>query len=264
MRVGGFFSGIGGLELGLERAGMTIAWVSEIKPLANATLAYHWPHISNLGDITRIDWSTVERPDLICGGFPCNDLSHAHTATAGGPRAGLDGPESSLWSWFAAGVKALEPRWVVVENVDTWRSWVPRVRTVLAGYGYASVPLELSAGSFGAPHRRPRHFVVAHADGDGEPLRAIHAEVEKLRPVSRRDSGDWRDAPSRAVLLDDGVPERMGQNDLYGSAVVPQVAEWVGRRIMEADPLHSEPRRTDAALSDATSLVVPESGDATD
>ena len=229
---GSLFSGIGGIDLGLERAGWSCAWQSEIKPLAVATLEQHWPYVPKLGDITTIDWSTVEPVDLICGGFPCQDLSHAHTSTSGGARAGLDGPASSLWSYFAEAVGALEPTWVLIENVDTWASWVPTVRADLARHGYASLPLELSAGSFGAPHRRPRCFVVAHADGISEPLFAIDAEMGKLRPISGCDSRDWRNGPPRSVRVDDGLPARMGRNDLYGNAVVPAVAEWLGRQIM--------------------------------
>lgn len=77
--VGSLFSGIGGIDLGLERAGWTVIWQSEIKPTAIPVLARHWPDVPNLGDVTTIDWSTVVRPTLLCGGFPCQDLSHAHT-----------------------------------------------------------------------------------------------------------------------------------------------------------------------------------------
>lgn len=228
---GSLFSGIGGIDLGLERAEWNCVWQSEIKPLAVSVLERHWPHVPNLGDITTIDWSTVVRPRLIAGGFPCQDLSHAHTSSVNGARAGLDGPQSSHWRYFAQAVESLEPEWVIVENVDTWRSWVPAVRADLSRLGYASLPLELSAGSFGAPHRRPRHFVVAHAHSDSQPLLAIHAEVAQLRPIPRSDSRYWWQPPSRTVLLDDGVSERMGLNDLYGNAVVPQVAEWLGAQI---------------------------------
>lgn len=234
MTCGSLFSGIGGLDLGLERAGMSVIWQSEIKPHAAAVLARHWPNVPNLGDIRTVEWSTVERPTVLCGGFPCQDLSHAHTASANGARAGLDGPASGLWRYFAQAVEQLEPEWVIVENVETWRSWVPDVRADLARHGYASVPIQLSAGSFGAPHIRPRCFVVAHANGDSEPLLAIYEEVAALRPVSRRDSRDWRNAPSRHLLLDDGLPDRVGQNDAYGNAVVPPVAEWLGRQIIAA------------------------------
>lgn len=237
---GSLFSGIGGMDIGLERAGWQLVWNSEIKPLACQVLRDRWPGVPNIGDITLIEaeneWSAISRVDLIAGGFPCPDLSHAHTSTVNGARAGLAGPQSGMWTYFARAVEELEPKWVIVENVDTWRSWVPTVRSDLSRYGYASLSLELSAGTFGAPHRRPRHFVVAHAHGDSEPLLAIHAEVVKLRPIPRSDSGHWRDTPSRTVLLDDGVSRRMGQNDLYGNAVVPQVAEWVGQRLLASLP----------------------------
>ena len=68
--VGGLCSGIGGLELGLERAGMRTIWQSETDPYASKVLAKHWPGVPNLGDLTAVDWSNVERPDLVCGGFP--------------------------------------------------------------------------------------------------------------------------------------------------------------------------------------------------
>jgi DNA (cytosine-5)-methyltransferase 1 len=225
---GSFFTGIAGLDLGLERAGFHIIWQSEVKPSAVAVLERHYPNVPNLGDITTIDWTSVETPTLLHGGFPCQDLSHAHT---NGKRKLLAGDKSGLWTHFRAGIEALGPPWVLVENVDTWRSWVPQVRSDLSRLGYASMPLELSAGSFGAPHKRPRCFVVAHADGNSESLLAIHAEVAELRPLSRSDSRHWPQPPSRTVLLDDGLPERMGQNDLYGNAVVPQVAEWLGEQI---------------------------------
>ena len=75
MKFGSLFSGIGGIDLGLERAVMTCAWQSEIESdCAFRVLAKHWPHVPNLGDVTTIDWNTVERPDLICGGYPCQPL----------------------------------------------------------------------------------------------------------------------------------------------------------------------------------------------
>jgi len=68
LTVGSLCSGIGGLDLGLERAGMRVIWQSEVDPYACRVLAKHWPDVPNLGDVTTIDWSTVERPDVICGG----------------------------------------------------------------------------------------------------------------------------------------------------------------------------------------------------
>src|SRR5438132_8594765 len=73
--LGSMFSGIGGLDLGRERAGMTVVWQAENEPYCSAVLAKHWPAVPNLGDVTTIDWSTVERPRVLAGGFPCQPVS---------------------------------------------------------------------------------------------------------------------------------------------------------------------------------------------
>ncbi len=228
---GSLFTGIGGIDLGLEEAGWSCRWQSEIDPYACRVLAKQYPHLPNLGDITTIDWSTVERVDLLCGGFPCQDISSARTRNA---RRGLDGHKSGLWSAFAAAVGVLGPTWVVVENSPEWHRWVPDVRRDLHWLGYASLSLLLSAGSFGAPHKRPRGVVVAHADSQGEPLRAIHAEVARLPQVPGRGRADlWSTAPP-VVGVGDGIPSRMDRLRCLGNAASPPVFEWLGRRIKEA------------------------------
>lgn len=234
MKVGSLFSGVGGLDLGLERAGMTVIWQSEVDPYANRILTKHWSGIPNLGDITTIDWSTVEQPDLVCGGFPCQDISSAHTV---GPnsRSGLTGPESSLWVYFSCAVATLRPDWVLVENVASgWTRWVPGVRQSLHHAGYASVPVEVSASLFGAPHHRARVLLVAYPYGDRQPDLTLDAEVAELRQPA---SHPWSVHPDPAELLrmDDGIPSRMDRCRVVGNAVVPQMAEWIGRQIMEAD-----------------------------
>jgi DNA (cytosine-5)-methyltransferase 1 len=228
------FSGIGGLDLGLERAGFTIAGQVEIDPWCRKVLAKHWPEVPRHDDVRTAAgwWRGVARPsvDLVAGGFPCQDISNAHT---NGIRTALAGAKSGLWDHFAAIVAILEPRWVIAENVAAWRRWVPGVRADLARLGYASVPVEVPAGSRGAPHPRPRVFVVAHAHGEGEPLRALHAQVAGLRPVPEA-RGDWREPFAGPVRVDDGLPGRMDRLRGLGNAVVPQVAEHVGRLILAA------------------------------
>jgi DNA (cytosine-5)-methyltransferase 1 len=230
------FAGIGGLELGLERSGMTVVGQVEINPYCRRVLAKHWPEVPRHDDVrTAPEWWTARpRPvvDLVAGGPPCQDISNAHT---NGARLGLAGAKSGLWSAYRDLVEQLEPRWVLVENVSAWERWVPGVRGQLHELGYASVPVQVSAGSLGAPHKRPRVLVVAHAHGEGEPLRAIHVQVAGLRPVPRGGGRDWRDPFAGAVRVDDGVPGRMDRARALGNAVVPAVGEFIGRLILAAE-----------------------------
>jgi DNA (cytosine-5)-methyltransferase 1 len=231
VKVLSLFSGIGGLDLGLERAGMTVVGQVEIDPWCQRVLAKHWPEVPRHDDVrTAARWWGGRSVDVVCGGFPCKDISDAHT---NGARAALEGPESGLWRYQAAIIAAVSPRWVIVENVAAWRRWVPDVRAHLATLGFSSVPLEVSAGSRGAPHLRPRVFVVANADSEGESLRAIHEEVASLRPVSAPD-GHWREPFPGPVRVADGLPPQMDRLRGLGNAVVPQVAEHLGRLIMQA------------------------------
>src|SRR5690606_23510970 len=105
MRFGSLFSGIGGLDLGLERAGMDVSWQSEIDPFACRVLDHHWPEVPNYGDITTIDPDTLGPVDVLTGGFPCQDVSVA------GRRAGLAGERSGLWFEFARIIGATKPKW---------------------------------------------------------------------------------------------------------------------------------------------------------
>src|SRR5262245_30804281 len=107
---GSLFAGIGGLDLGLERAGWTVRWQVEIDPFCQRVLAKHWPAVPRYGDVTTLSLERVERVDLICGGFPCQPVSHA------GERLAQDDPRW-LWPAFARVVRALRPRLVLVENV---------------------------------------------------------------------------------------------------------------------------------------------------
>jgi DNA (cytosine-5)-methyltransferase 1 len=113
LRIGSLFSGYGGLDLAVEEVfdGETV-WFSEFSPAPARVFAHHWPGVPNLGDITTIDWNTVEPVDVICGGFPCQDVSTV------GRMAGLHpGTRSGLWARMAEAIDVLQPEWVVAENV---------------------------------------------------------------------------------------------------------------------------------------------------
>jgi DNA (cytosine-5)-methyltransferase 1 len=225
------FSGIGGDALGLERAGYRLIWFAETESLPEGILSHRWPEVPNYGDVTMIDWSTLERPHVLAGGFPCQDISNAHTRTA---RRALAGPRSGLWTYFLTAIDVLEPAWVIVENVAAQERWVPEVRADLAGIGYASLPVELSAGTFGAPHKRPRVFLVAHPDGDSQPLRSLDEEVARLRPLPR-GSGDWRCPPPDGFRMAHGVPGGMDRLRAVGNSVAPACVEFLARWIAQSD-----------------------------
>jgi DNA (cytosine-5)-methyltransferase 1 len=231
VRIGSLFSGIGGLELGLERAGLgPVAWQVEIDPFCRGVLATHWPSAGRHEDVRRVGAANLSRVDLICGGFPCQDVS------AAGLGAGIEGARSGLWREFARIVGEIRPRLVVVENVASGkRRWLPTVRRDLHVLGYRSVAVEVSAFDVGAPHKRSRVFVVAHADREGQPREARGREggLSRTQWVWTRDGGGarWTALPPVCGVAH-GVPRRLDRLRALGNAVVPQCAEAVGRWIV--------------------------------
>ena len=223
--IGSLFSGIGGLDLGLERAGWQVRWQSEIDPYACRVLAKHWPDVPNLGDIKTIDWSTVEHVDLICGGYPCPSFSQA----ARGRNVAPD-----LWPHMRNAIAALRPRLVLLENVAAHLGrGFPAVLADLDALRFDAEWTTLTACAFGASHTRRRLFAVAYPHGSRQPVFPVDAEVAGLRPPAD-NRGHWGLPAADDVRADDGVPDRVDRLRALGNAVVPQVAEWVGRRILEA------------------------------
>lgn len=162
LTVGSLFSGIGGIELGLERAGMVVKWQCEVDPYASRVLAKHWPAVPNLGDITQVDFTQVEPVGVLAGGFPCQGISDA------GLKLGLEDGRSGLWREYARAIGEIRPRYVFVENV---RALLVRgfgtVLGDLAALGYDAEWDCIPAASVGAPHLRDRLFLVAYAHGAG-------------------------------------------------------------------------------------------------
>ena len=128
LRVGSLFSGYGGLDLAVEEVfGAKTIWFSEINEPVARVFSHHWPEAPNLGDITTIDWNTVPPVDILCGGFPCQDVSTV------GKMAGLKpGTRSGLWARMAAAIDVLQPEWVVIENVRGLLS-APAIRAHVEG-----------------------------------------------------------------------------------------------------------------------------------
>lgn len=161
MRLGSLCSGIGGLELGLERAGLgTTAWQCEYDPHASEVLARHWD-VPNHGDVKSTDWSKVEPVDVICAGYPCQPFSTA------GRRQGTD-DDRHLWPFVRDAIRDVGPRLVVLENVRGHLSLgFGDVLGDLADLGFDAGWCLLRASDVGAPHQRARLFVAAYARDGG-------------------------------------------------------------------------------------------------
>jgi DNA (cytosine-5)-methyltransferase 1 len=234
VKIGSLFSGIGGFELGLEWAGLgETEWQVEIDPFCRARLARHWPHVERFDDVRSVGAHNLSPVDLICGGFPCQDVS------AGGRKAGLDGARSGLWKEFRRVVDEVQPAWVVVENVASGaRLWVDFVRNDLGELGYESLPIPLSARYVGAPHERARIFVIAHADSIAIrklEQRRSEGRPRLVRPEREPEPGQsvWRGVEPRMGHVDDGLSTRLdaAHRRALGNAVVPQMAQVVGQCI---------------------------------
>ena len=227
---GSLFAEIGGLDLGLERAGMQCKWQVEIDEYATKVLEKHWPDVARFRDVRDCGAHNLKRVDLICGGFPCQDISDA------GAKAGLAGKRSGLWFEFYRIISELRPRYAVVENVAAiTKRGLGTVLGNLAEIGYNAEWESLPASAFSAPHFRDRVFIMAYADSERLPRREIRANA--AIPLLALESGPWATQPPSARVAY-GVSKRLDEITrdrlrCLGNAVVPQVAQWIGERIIE-------------------------------
>ncbi len=231
MTIGSLFSGIGGLELGLERAGLgPVIWQAESDPYCRRVLAKHWPGVHCYDDVQEITGS-AERPDIICGGFPCQDISNA------GTRAGLAGERSGLWGQYARIIRELQPRIVVVENVSALLGrGLGDVLGDLAACGYDAEWDCIPAAAIGALHRRDRVFIIAYANREGPQRHGAQRELEAAASREQRALSSFRvggEPEPNVSRVANGVPDRVDRLKALGNAVVPQVAEVIGLRIAD-------------------------------
>jgi DNA (cytosine-5)-methyltransferase 1 len=260
MTFGELFAGIGGFSLGLERAGMECKWQVEIDPYATAVLKKHWPEVPKHEDVRTFPPQGDYSVDLICGGFPCQDISVA------GKGAGLAGERSGLWYEFARIIGVIRPRYVLVENVAALLTrGMGTVLGDLSALGYDAEWQVIPASAVGAPHRRERVWIVAYANDEGQPdvpfddeswrgvsesqgADVAHANGERLQKRQGQDASGAR-ANGRAVVersewwesepdvgrVAHGVPSRVDRLRCLGNAVVPQVVEVIGRTILDRE-----------------------------
>lgn len=227
------FAGIGGFSLGLERTGgfRTVAFC-EINRYCRRVLAKHWPGVPCYGDIRELDATRLARdnirPAVITGGFPCQDVSLV------GKHAGMAGEHFALWFEMARIVRTIRPRFVVVENVTALLArGLDRVLGDLAALGYGAEWHCIPACAVGALHRRDRVWIVADAECERlerlEPTGAAPPATDRSR--DGRDSDWWRVEPDLCRVAH-GIPARVDRLRALGNAIVPQVAELIGRAIL--------------------------------
>jgi len=276
LKVLDLFSGIGGFSLGLERTGgfETIAFC-EIDKYCQKVLRKHWPDVPIFNDVTKLcrrvydcepetedgevfcprcktefgDCACIGTdqfideigtPDVICGGFPCQDISLI------GKGGGLKASRSGLWFEYLRIIGELFPTWVVIENVSALLNrGLPTILYGLHEIGYDAQWHVIPASAIGAPHRRERVWIIAANSicqglsgyaGDGE----IKGDKKPHRPVPPTDlfrgtnTPRWWEGQPGIRRVGDGFPDFVDRTKAIGNAVVPQIPEIIGRAILES------------------------------
>jgi DNA (cytosine-5)-methyltransferase 1 len=245
---GSLFSGVGGMDLGFERAGIKTLWQVEVDEHCRGVLGRHFPDAERFVDVREVGERNLKPVDIISGGFPCQDISVA------GAGRGLAGERSGLWAEMRRIVCELRPRFVVVENVSAllYRG-IGRVLGDLAAGGYDAEWDCLPACAFGAPHRRERVFLVAYPNGfrfgaggrsdigDEVPYHQEWSAAKNIRTWAgwqrwigeTFQNGNWAETDPEVLGMDDGIPNRVERIHALGNSIVPQIAEWIGKRIVE-------------------------------
>lgn len=248
LRLLDLFSGIGGFSLGLERTGgfETVAFC-EIEEYPRKVLAKHWPEVPIYGDVReltaeRLRADGIDNINVICGGFPCQDISTA------GKRAGItDQTRSGLWSEIVRLACEIRPQFLIVENVSNLLvgpsgqpgGWFGRVLGDLAEIGFDAEWHCIPASYLGALHQRDRVWIIAHP----------HADSVRLQGVGSAAGGAWPEEQFARLVqmalavsvptrngsgVADGVPNRPYRLKALGNAVVPQIPELIGRAILKS------------------------------
>jgi len=233
-KFGSLFAGIGGFDLGFERAGLKCLWQVEIDKYCLKVLEKHWPAVQRFEDIKIL--KNPPYVDVICGGFPCQDISIA------GKGKGIKGERSGLWSEMLRIICEVQPRYVVVENVSALvNRGLSTVLGELAESGYDAEWQVLSAAAFGAPHLRERIFIVAYpksvnAQSCSKQNRDWQTQIQFRRLSRSNRKTNWQNSTFEFkpvfVRKDDGIPFRVDRLKCLGNAAVPQITEYIGRLLI--------------------------------
>lgn len=193
------FSGIGGIDLGLERTGgFQVVGQCELDPFCREVLAKHWPNVWRHDDIATLTAGLIRERcgqiDCICGGFPCQDVS------AAGKGAGIvAGERSGLWWQMFRIIATVRPRWIIAENVPALRTrGADDIIAVLEGIGYACWPLVVGAWAVGAPHKRDRVWIVAHSARHDQRRQPEISRADGLRTGAASDTVEHSNSLGRS------------------------------------------------------------------
>lgn len=273
LQVGSLFSGVGLCDLGLSWAGMQHSFFCEVDPFCRSVLAKHWPDIPIYEDVKTLKGSELPPVDVLCGGFPCQDVS------SGGLRAGIrQDTRSGLWLEYARLIGELRPKYAIIENVRGLLSLgINIVLGDLAALGYDAEWEIVPAAVFGAPHHRERVFIVAYTHSCNadpaprllSPLQGIVGNHEQPFGISAwlgirfdrtRKASAWEAYRGPVIYrVDDGsaggldypmnippvhrriIPEWYNRLKALGNGILPQQAYAVGVCIMKYEGINISP-----------------------
>lgn len=240
---GSLFAGIGGFDLGFQWAGIETVWQVEIDEYCRQVLAKHFPEAERFSDIRDCGAHNLKPVDVISGGFPCQPWSVA------GQQGGTE-DDRNLWPEMFRVIGELRPRWVVAENVphiDTM-GYLDVTIDDLESLGYEVRPLEIPSAAIGRGHRRIRDWIIAYSEKNGR-SGAVCSNLENSKEPSwarlEKPSGtldsrlsifnefEKRVGKPAVLRVDDGLPNRVDRLGAIGNAIDPQIAEIIGRRLVE-------------------------------
>lgn len=240
IKIGSLFSGIGGFELGLERAlpqSKTI-WQVEQNAFCQSILRKHWADATIYDDIRTVGAHNLKPVDVLCGGFPCQDIS-----TAGKQKGINNGKKSSLYYEMFRVICEIRPRIIVFENVAAIvRLGGHDVLQTLADAGYDAEWCIVRTGKdFGLPHIRRRWFCVAYPHGIRQQGQRQHRDSQYKETYKDRQTSRFINAVQRAALPyvcteHNGISLTLAKDMMkaLGNAITPQSSEWVGRQILQS------------------------------
>lgn len=234
-KIGSLFSGIGGFELGLERAipAETI-WQVEQDKFCQSILKKHWPKAKIYDDVRNITKDNVESVDILCGGFPCQNISRC------ADMKGVEGEKSGLWWEMWRIISELRPKIIVLENVSTILQVGGReVLGSLAALGYDAEWGIVPASSVGANHRRKRWWAVCYASNTNTGPKKCKIQTRGKEFKNGAFGTPWNHWRSSTIEppfcgMDDGIPQRVARLKALGNAIVPQCSQWIGEQIWKS------------------------------